>query len=111
MDAHGGREGVLRTPAIPQSPAVSEKYLHSWLSSQCLGDPTTTSSLSMDTRKGGVSHNTDEDFVHDDEENVQQASRQSVLPGSQDLFITLEPIPSQGELFLDPEDGEGISEF
>nr|XP_048703733.1 uncharacterized protein LOC125635726 [Caretta caretta] len=61
---------------------------------------------------GGVSRNTEEDFVDEEveeEENVQQASSESILPGSQDLFITLEPIPSQGEM-PNPEAGEGTSD-
>ncbi|EMP33641.1 hypothetical protein UY3_09172 [Chelonia mydas] len=77
------------------------------------GDPTTIPPLSMDTCKGGVSRNREEDFVDEEEEeeeleNAQQASGESVLPSSQDLFITLEPIPSQGEI-PDPEAGEGSS--
>ncbi|EMP30213.1 hypothetical protein UY3_12667 [Chelonia mydas] len=77
------------------------------------GDPTTTPLLSMDTCKGGVSRNTEEDFVdeeeEEEEENAQQASGEFILPGSQDLFITLEPIPSQGQ-FPDPEAREGTSD-
>ncbi|KAM7177195.1 zinc finger and SCAN domain-containing protein 29-like [Macrochelys suwanniensis] len=74
------------------------------------GDPTSTPTLSVDT-KMAASGNTDEDFVdeEEEEENAQQASRESVLPGSQDLFLTLEPIPSQSLLFLDPDGGEGNS--
>ncbi|EMP39051.1 Glycerol-3-phosphate acyltransferase 1 [Chelonia mydas] len=76
------------------------------------GDPTTTSPLSVDTCKGGVSRNTEEDFGDEEEEeedeNAQQASGESVLPGSQDLFITLEPTPSQCGI-PDPEDGEDTS--
>ncbi|XP_074988243.1 transmembrane gamma-carboxyglutamic acid protein 1 isoform X1 [Caretta caretta] len=72
------------------------------------GDPTTTPPLSVDTCKGGVSCNTEEDFVDEEKENAQKRSGESVLPGSQDLFITLEPIPSQGRI-LDPEAGEGTS--
>nr|XP_048707448.1 zinc finger and SCAN domain-containing protein 29-like [Caretta caretta] len=73
------------------------------------GDPTTTPPLSVDTCKGGVSCNGEEDFVDDEEEeNAQQASGESVLPVSQDLFITLEPIPSQGRI-PDPKAGEGTS--
>uniref|UniRef100_A0A8C3I3D3 Myb/SANT-like DNA-binding domain-containing protein n=1 Tax=Chrysemys picta bellii TaxID=8478 RepID=A0A8C3I3D3_CHRPI len=65
-------------------------------------EPTATPPLSVDTCKGGASRNTDEDFVEEEEEeNAQQASGESVFPVSQDLFITLEPIPSQGELFPD----------
>ncbi|XP_048707206.1 uncharacterized protein LOC125637119 [Caretta caretta] len=65
----------------------------------------------MDTCKGRVSRNWEEDFVdeeEEEEENAQQASGESVLPSSQDLFITLEPIPSQGGI-PDPEGGEGTS--
>ncbi|EMP38583.1 hypothetical protein UY3_04227 [Chelonia mydas] len=75
------------------------------------GDPTTTPTLSMDTRNGGVSRNTEEDFVdeeeEEEEENAQQASGESIFPGSQDLFITLEPTPSQGR-FPDPEGREEL---
>ncbi|EMP36705.1 hypothetical protein UY3_06100 [Chelonia mydas] len=81
------------------------------------GAPTTTPPVSMDTCKGGVSRNREEDFVdeeeeeeEEEEENEQQASSESVLPSSQDLFITLEPIPSQGGI-PDPEAGEGTSEL
>ncbi|EMP41191.1 Putative protein C11orf61 [Chelonia mydas] len=76
------------------------------------GDPTTTPPLSVDTCKGGVSRNREEDFVdeeeEEEEENAQQASSESVLPGSQDLFITLEPIPSRGRI-PNPEAREGSS--
>ncbi|EMP25689.1 hypothetical protein UY3_17278 [Chelonia mydas] len=52
----------------------------------------------------------EEDFVEEEEEeNEQQASGESILPGSQDLFITLEPIPSQDGI-PDPEGREGTSE-
>ncbi|EMP38171.1 hypothetical protein UY3_04662 [Chelonia mydas] len=76
------------------------------------GDHTTTPPLSIDTCKGGVSCNMEEDFVdeeEEEEENAQQASGESILPGSQDLFITLEPIPSQ-DGFPDPEGREGTSD-
>ncbi|EMP37218.1 Zinc finger and SCAN domain-containing protein 29 [Chelonia mydas] len=72
------------------------------------GDPTTIPPLSVDTCKGGVSRCTEENFVDEEEEedeeeeNAQRASGESVLPGGQDLFITLEPIPSQGGI-PDPE--------
>ncbi|EMP34026.1 Fibrocystin [Chelonia mydas] len=73
------------------------------------GDPTTIPPLSVDTCKEGVSRCTEEHFVdEEEEENAQQASGESVLPGSQDLFITLEPIRSQGGI-PDPEAGEGTS--
>ncbi|EMP24935.1 Ferritin heavy chain [Chelonia mydas] len=46
------------------------------------GDPTTTPPLFMDTCKGGVSRNREEDFVdEEEEENAQQASGESILPG------------------------------
>ncbi|XP_050814441.1 uncharacterized protein LOC127053553 [Gopherus flavomarginatus] len=74
------------------------------------GDPTSTPPLSVDTCKVAASHNRDEDFVNKEvEEDAQQATGESVLPSSQDLFLTLEPIPSQGILFLAPEGGEGTS--
>ncbi|EMP36007.1 hypothetical protein UY3_06824 [Chelonia mydas] len=77
------------------------------------GDPTTTPPLSVDTCKGGVSRNREEDLGDEEEEeeekeNAQQASSESILPISQDLFITLEPMPSQGGI-PNPEAGEGIS--
>ncbi|XP_074812776.1 uncharacterized protein LOC141989752 [Natator depressus] len=74
-------------------------------------DPTTTPPLSVDTCKRGVSRNREEDFVdeeEEEEENAQQASGESILPSNQDLFITLEPIPSPGGI-PDPEAGEGTS--
>nr|XP_048705704.1 calcium-binding protein 39-like isoform X4 [Caretta caretta] len=64
--------------------------------------------LSVDTCKGGVSCNREEDFVDEKEENAQQATGESILPGSQDIFITLEPILSEGGI-PDPEAGEGSS--
>ncbi|EMP31447.1 hypothetical protein UY3_11376 [Chelonia mydas] len=78
--------------------------------------PTTSPPLSVDTCKGGVSHNRDEDFVDEEDEEeeeevediAQQESGESFLPDSQELFITLEPIPSQGRL-PDPEAREGTS--
>nr|XP_048698822.1 uncharacterized protein LOC125633508 [Caretta caretta] len=76
------------------------------------GDPTTPHHCPWTPARGAVSPNTEEDFVDEEEEeekeNAQQASGESVLPGSQDLFITLEPIPSHGGI-PDPEGGEGSS--
>lgn len=40
---------------------------------------------------------------------MRQASRGSILPDSQELFLTLEPIPSQDQLGVERGDGEGIS--
>ncbi|XP_065421793.1 myb/SANT-like DNA-binding domain-containing protein 7 [Chrysemys picta bellii] len=76
--------------------------------------PTTNPPLSVDPCKGSVSRNRDEEFedeedeVEEVEDSAQQASRESLLPGSQELFIILEPIPSQAGL-PDHEAGEGIS--
>ncbi|EMP34342.1 hypothetical protein UY3_08511 [Chelonia mydas] len=74
--------------------------------------PTTTPHLYVDSCKG-VSRNRDEDFGDKDDEeegevkdSAYQASGEKVLPNSQELFITLEPIPSQSGL-LDLEGGEG----
>ncbi|XP_074977381.1 uncharacterized protein LOC142069574 [Caretta caretta] len=73
------------------------------------GAPTTTRHLYVD------SCNSDKDFgdEEDDEEgevedSTHQASEETVLPDSQELFITLEPIPSQPGL-LDLEGREGTS--
>ncbi|EMP34056.1 Zinc finger and SCAN domain-containing protein 29 [Chelonia mydas] len=74
--------------------------------------PTTTSPLSVDTCKGGVSRNRDEDLgdeeEEEDEDSAQQASGETILPDSQELFITLEPISSQPRL-PDHEAREGTS--
>nr|XP_048687083.1 uncharacterized protein LOC125627224 [Caretta caretta] len=66
------------------------------------GTPTTAPPLYVDSCKAGVSRNRDEDFgdEEDDEEgevedSAHQASGETVLPDSQELFITLEPIPCQ----------------
>ncbi|EMP38094.1 hypothetical protein UY3_04672 [Chelonia mydas] len=59
-----------------------------------------------------ASGNKEEDIVdeeEEEEENAQQGSGGSILPDSQDLFLTLEPIPSQGLLLRDRDGGEGIS--
>ncbi|EMP40581.1 hypothetical protein UY3_02181 [Chelonia mydas] len=78
--------------------------------------PTTTPHLYVDSCKG-VSCNRDEDFGDEEdyeegkvEDNAHQASGETVLPDSQELFITLETAPSQSGL-PDLEGGEGISGF
>ncbi|EMP41154.1 hypothetical protein UY3_01572 [Chelonia mydas] len=80
-----------------------------------VGASITVPPLYMDSCKGGVSRNRDEDFgdEKDDEEReaedrAHQVSGETVLPDSQELFITLDPIPSQPGL-LDLEGGEGSS--
>ncbi|XP_074813233.1 zinc finger protein with KRAB and SCAN domains 2-like [Natator depressus] len=57
------------------------------------GAPTNTPPLYVYSCKGVVSCNRDEDFG--DEEDEEEEADETVLPDSQELFITLEPIPSQ----------------
>nr|XP_042711166.1 zinc finger and SCAN domain-containing protein 29-like [Chrysemys picta bellii] len=59
------------------------------------GNPTSSPTFSVDTCKVAVSRNTDEDFMdeEEEEENAQQASGESVLHSSQDLFLTLSQYP------------------
>ncbi|EMP34686.1 Prostaglandin E synthase [Chelonia mydas] len=71
------------------------------------GAPTTAPPLYVDSCQGGVSHNRDEDFG--DEEDDEEAEDETILSDSQEPFITLEPIPSQPGL-LDHEGREGTSE-
>ncbi|EMP38215.1 Homeobox protein TGIF2 [Chelonia mydas] len=59
---------------------------------------------------GGPYHYPPTKEEEEKKENAQQASGESILPGSQDLFITLEPIPSESGI-PDPEAGEGSSGF
>ncbi|XP_043363427.1 zinc finger and SCAN domain-containing protein 29-like [Dermochelys coriacea] len=75
------------------------------------GDPTSTLTLSMETSQGTqtATGNNEEDIVEEEEENVQQTSRGSILPNSQELFLTLDPIPSQDPLVWDCDGGEGTS--
>ncbi|EMP29269.1 hypothetical protein UY3_13617 [Chelonia mydas] len=69
----------------------------------------TTTPLLVDTCKGRVSLNRDEEEEEEVvEDSAQQASGESLLPGSQKRFTTLEPIPSQGGL-PDHEAREGTS--
>ncbi|EMP38060.1 Zinc finger and SCAN domain-containing protein 29 [Chelonia mydas] len=72
------------------------------------GAPTTNPHLYMASCRG-VSHNRDEDFGDEEDDSTQQASGETILPDSQELFITLEPIPSQPGL-PDLEGGEGTFE-
>nr|XP_042711914.1 uncharacterized protein LOC122174251 [Chrysemys picta bellii] len=73
-------------------------------------DPTTTLKCSMDISQEcwATLSNNEEDIV-DEEENVRQASRGSILPDSQELFLTLEPIPSQDQLAVECDATEGTS--
>ncbi|EMP31622.1 hypothetical protein UY3_11262 [Chelonia mydas] len=77
------------------------------------GAPTTTPALCVDSING-LSCNRDADFAdEEDEEEVeaQQASGETIFPDSQELFFTLDLVPSQpteGGL-PDLEGGEGTS--
>ncbi|XP_048693207.2 uncharacterized protein LOC125631074 [Caretta caretta] len=76
------------------------------------GDPASTPILSLDTSQGPqvAMGNNEGDIVdeEEEEENAQQASGGSILPDSQDLFLTLEPIPSQ-DLLLRGRDAATLS--
>ncbi|XP_065259393.1 CD44 antigen [Emys orbicularis] len=66
----------------------------------------------MDTSQEpwAISSNNEEDIVDEKEEkNERQASRGSILPDSQELFLTLEPVPSQDQLAVECDAGEGTS--
>ncbi|EMP40654.1 Zinc finger and SCAN domain-containing protein 29 [Chelonia mydas] len=106
------QEANPRSGSEPQTCSFYDE-LHAILG----GAPTTTPHLYVDSCQG-VSHNRDEDFgdEEDDEEgevedSAHQASRETILPDSQELFITLEPIPSQPSQdgLPDLEGGEGTS--
>nr|XP_048672455.1 uncharacterized protein LOC125620592 isoform X1 [Caretta caretta] len=73
------------------------------------GAPTTTPHLYVDSCRG-VSHNRNEEDDEDGEveDSVHQASGETLIPDSQELFITLESIPSQPGL-PDLESREGTS--
>ncbi|EMP25296.1 Zinc finger and SCAN domain-containing protein 20 [Chelonia mydas] len=76
-------------------------------------DPTTVPKRSVDTSQEPrtMSSNSEEDIVDEEgkeeEENVRQASGGSILPNSQELFLTLEPILSQNQLAVERDAGEG----
>ncbi|XP_053877492.1 uncharacterized protein LOC128833562 [Malaclemys terrapin pileata] len=57
-----------------------------------------------------TSNNNEEDIVdEEEEENVRQASRGSICPDSQELFLTLEPVPSQDQLAAECDAREDTS--
>ncbi|EMP27240.1 hypothetical protein UY3_15671 [Chelonia mydas] len=70
------------------------------------GAPTTTPPLYVDSCKGGVSRNREKDLGDEEDDDDDD---ETILPNSQELFITLEPIPSQPSQgrFPDLEGGEG----
>ncbi|XP_073191127.1 uncharacterized protein [Lepidochelys kempii] len=75
------------------------------------GDPTTTPKPSGDTSQEPLAtlSNNEEKDIGEEEENVRQASGGSILPDSQELFLTLEPTPSQDQLEAERDAGEGTS--
>ncbi|KAM9115767.1 uncharacterized protein ACDP82_018052 [Pangshura tecta] len=99
------REANSRSGSVPQTCCFYE-MLHAMLS----GDPTTTPKGSMDTSQEprAISSNNKEDIV-DEEENVRQANGGSILPDSQELFLTLDHIPSEDQLVLERDTREGTS--
>ncbi|XP_048677132.2 myb/SANT-like DNA-binding domain-containing protein 7 [Caretta caretta] len=103
------QEANTRSGSEPQTCHFYDE-LHTILGSA----PTTTVHLYVDSCKG-VSRNRDEDFGDEEddekgevEDSAHQANGETVLPDSQELFITLEIVPSQPEL-PDLEGGEGTS--
>ncbi|XP_043348948.1 uncharacterized protein LOC122455948 [Dermochelys coriacea] len=101
------REVNCRSGSAPQTCCFYEA-LHAIL----CGDPTPTPKHSMDTSQEPwvTSSNNKEDIVdeeEEEEENVRQASRGSILPDSQELFLALEPVPSQDQLAAEHDAGEG----
>ncbi|EMP31197.1 hypothetical protein UY3_11707 [Chelonia mydas] len=96
------KESNARSGSEPQTCHFYDE-LHAILG----GAPTTTPHLYVDFCKG-VTRNRDEDFGEKEDDSAHQASRETILPDSQELFITLETIPSQPRL-PDLEGGEDIS--
>ncbi|XP_044882239.1 uncharacterized protein LOC123375434 isoform X2 [Mauremys mutica] len=104
------REANSHSSCAPQTYCFYEQ-LHVILGS----DPITTPKRSMDTSQEPqvTSSNNEEDIIDEEEkkeENVRQANGGSILPDSQELFLTLEPIPSQDQLTVERDAREGISE-
>ncbi|EMP34241.1 Zinc finger and SCAN domain-containing protein 29 [Chelonia mydas] len=103
------REANSRSGSAPQTCHFYEE-LHAILG----GDPTTTPKHSVDTSQEPQEtlSNNEEDIVdkeEEEEENVRQASGGSILSNSQELFLTLEPIPSQDQLVVECDTGGGTS--
>ncbi|EMP34378.1 hypothetical protein UY3_08491 [Chelonia mydas] len=102
------REANSHSGSAPQTCCLY-KELHAVLS----GNPTTIPKCFVDTSQElwAASGNNEEDIVdeEEEEENVWQESGGSILPNSQELFLTLEPIPAQDQLLAEHDAGEGIS--
>ncbi|EMP42607.1 hypothetical protein UY3_00072 [Chelonia mydas] len=90
------REVNSSSVSAPQTCCFNEE-LHAILS----GDPTTTPKRSMDTSQEPQttsSNNIVDEEEEEEEENVRHTSGGSILPNSQEQFLTVEPIPSQDQL-------------
>ncbi|EMP36672.1 Transcriptional repressor CTCF [Chelonia mydas] len=99
------QEANARSGSEPQTCRFYDE-LHAILG----GAPTTTPHLYVDSCKE-VSRNRDEDFGDKEDDSAHQASGETVLPDSQELFITLETVPSQPVLpDLEGEKGPLVSE-
>ncbi|XP_044869201.1 zinc finger and SCAN domain-containing protein 29-like [Mauremys mutica] len=100
------REANSHSGCEPQT-SCFYKELHAILG----GDPTTAPKRSVDTSQEPwvTSGNNKEDIVDEEEENARQASRRYILPDSQELFLTLEPIHSQDQLVVERDAREGTS--
>ncbi|EMP41129.1 hypothetical protein UY3_01634 [Chelonia mydas] len=101
------REANGRSGSEPQTCHFYDE-LHAILG----GEATTTPPLCFDSING-LSVNRDVHFGDEDDDSAQQASRETVFPESQELFLTLDlepvpPEPTQGGL-LDPPGREGTS--
>ncbi|EMP29821.1 Zinc finger and SCAN domain-containing protein 29 [Chelonia mydas] len=77
------------------------------------GEPTSTPTRNMDTSQVCESRDNKEDYMLDEKEeekdNGRQASGGSILPKSQEIFLTLEPCGSQNNTVADRDAREGTS--
>ncbi|EMP28953.1 hypothetical protein UY3_13983 [Chelonia mydas] len=110
------RQAYQKTREVNSHPGAKPQTCHFYEQLHAIlgGDHTSTPTLSVDTSQGTqvAMDNNEEDIVDEEEEeekNAQQASGGSVLPNSQDLFLTLEPIPSQDPLVRDCGGRKGTS--
>ncbi|EMP29852.1 Rap guanine nucleotide exchange factor 5 [Chelonia mydas] len=98
---------VSGTPEKILEHLLNDLHLEAVQDKETGGAPTTTPHLYVDSYKG-ASCNRDEDFGDEEDDSAHQANGETVLPNSQELFITQEPIPFQPGL-PDLEGGEGTS--
>ncbi|XP_065410452.1 myb/SANT-like DNA-binding domain-containing protein 2 [Chrysemys picta bellii] len=75
------------------------------------GGATTTAPLTVDSKEGVLSA-MPEDFADgedEEEDELEESTQHTILPNSQDLFLTMTEIPSQGCMKADHEAIEGTS--